>query len=126
MKLAREEFGEDERENDGCIGGVPIRGAAREAGGGLLRATTHYGRPPGMQSPRSAHSAHSGNKSTVATDAAIPERPTSERIDMIKASELLPMTTFMVGGINLQWVNKRGDDILRMGARRVGSFSSSF
>ena len=37
---------------------------------GSLDIETHYGRPPGMQSPRSAHSIHSGNRSIKPTDDA--------------------------------------------------------
>jgi hypothetical protein len=66
--------------------------------------TTHYGRPPGMQSPRSAHSAHSGNKSIVATDAAITERPMSERMD-----KNIPMKTIMVVD-RIREKNKAGDE----------------
>lgn len=57
-----------------------------------------------MQSPRSAHSAHSGNKSIVATDAAIPERPMSERMD-----KSIPMKTFMVVD-RIREKNKAGDE----------------
>ena len=47
-----------------------------------------------MQSPRSAHSVHSGNKSIVVTDATIPEDPTNERMETM--NELIRMATFIV------------------------------